>query len=89
MHNNKTLSFFPGIVLGFGFFAINTPVHASDGAGLFQQHCARCHQSAGKIRSTPEKIMELLNEKTIRQHRFSLDEATVQAIVDHIKQQQS
>lgn len=89
MHNNKTLSFFSSIVFGFGFFAITSSVQASDGASLFAQHCVRCHQSASTIKSTPEKITELLNGKTIRQHRFSLDKAAVRAIVDYIKQQKS
>ncbi|MDR9435792.1 MAG: cytochrome c [Thiohalophilus sp.] len=89
MNNNKTLSFLSSIVFGFGFFAINGSVHASDGASLFTQHCAQCHQSASRIKTAPEQIAKLLDGKTIRQHRFSLDEATVRAIVNHIKQQKS
>ncbi len=89
MHNYKTLSFFSSIVIGVGFFAINASVHASDGADLFQQHCAQCHQSASRIQSAPEQIVELLDGKTIRQHRFSLNESTVRAIVDYITQQKS
>ncbi|MDZ7804263.1 cytochrome c [Thiohalophilus sp.] len=89
MNNNKALSFFSGIVFGVGFFTINGSVHASDGAGLFQQHCAQCHRSASRIKSAPEQIAELLNGKTIRQHRFNLDEATVRVIVEYIKQQKS
>lgn len=89
MNNNKTLSFFSSMIFGIGFFAINSSVYASDGADLFQQHCVRCHQSASRIKAAPKQVKELLNGNTIRQHRFNLDEPTVQAIVDHIAQQKS
>lgn len=89
MNNNKALSFLSSIVFGFGFFAINSSVYAGDGASLFAQHCARCHQSASRIKTAPLQIAELLNGKTIRQHRFNLDETTVRAIVDYITQQKS
>jgi mono/diheme cytochrome c family protein len=62
---------------------------ADTGAALFQQHCSRCHQSATNINSPSDQINNLLKAGTIRQHRFTLDDSTIQNIVTYINQQRS
>ena len=87
MHILKSLTFFLLLFTEATLIFSSVPVNASEGDGLFQQHCSRCHKSAERITTMPDKIATLLNSGSIRQHRFSLDNKTLQLIVEYIKQQ--
>lgn len=87
--NNKVTSVISTIVFSLGLFLGHTPLYAGEGERLYQQHCSRCHQSASRLPVAPGKVADVLQSGTIRQHRFSLDDAALQSIVEYIKQQKS
>ncbi|TDY00067.1 c-type cytochrome [Thiohalophilus thiocyanatoxydans] len=87
--NNKVTSVILTIVFSLSLFLGYTPLYAGEGERLFQQHCSRCHQSASRLPVAPEKITDVLQSDTIKQHRFTLDEAALRSIVEYIKQQKS
>lgn len=89
MHNDRNLSVFGTILLGTSMILINQTASASEGASDFQQNCTRCHRSAAQFKTPPEQIDSLLKSGSIRQHRFNLDEKTIQDIIAYIKQQKS
>lgn len=89
MSENKT-----GIIVSILLFntmvLFNTPpAFASNGDKLFQQHCSRCHSSPERIKTPSNQINPVLKSETIRTHRFTLDEPTIQSIIEYIGKQQS
>jgi len=81
--NLPAMLFWPTVVLFTG------SAHAEISNNAFQQNCSRCHSSAANFKTPPEKIMTLLQSGSVRQHRFSLDEQTMQNIIRYIQQQES
>ncbi|MFN3545348.1 MAG: hydrogenase small subunit [Thiobacillus sp.] len=71
--------------------AATAPPPAADselrrGEAVYAQRCADCHGSQpSKLQTAPEQIPELLRAGTVRAHRFSLDEADLQSLVDYLK----
>ena len=89
MHNNKAFTVFTITLINAILLLITFPAHSAEGERLFQQYCSRCHQAAARIKSPPEQILTTLKTGGIRQHRFTLDEDNLQAIIDYIRQQKS
>ena len=58
----------------------------SSGKEIFSNNCSRCHRTANTLRTDVDKIAELLNSQTIRQHRFTLDETEMQALINYLQQ---
>jgi mono/diheme cytochrome c family protein len=65
---------------------ISSTANSADGDKLFQQYCARCHQTATAIKTMPDEIVNVFTSGAIRQHRFNLNDDTLEAIVSYIKQ---
>lgn len=67
---------------------ISLPAKASEGADAFQQNCSRCHNTADSFTTAHENIAAVLTSGSVRKHRFTLEDKTIQLIVSYIKQQQ-
>ena len=78
-----------GILFGVSLLLLAGSGTAEISNSVFEQHCSRCHASATQFKTPPEKIMTLLQSGSIRQHRYSLDEQTLQTIIRYIQQQKS
>jgi len=78
-----------GILFGAILLLLAGPGTAEISNSAFEQHCSRCHSSAAHFKTAPENITTILQSGSIRQHRFSLDEQTLQTIVRYIQQQKS
>jgi len=89
LNNKKALLIISSLLMNISILASSPLAQADTGADLFRQHCSRCHQSATNIHTAPDQISNILKAGTIRQHRFTLDDSTIQNIVFYIKQQQS
>lgn len=56
------------------------------GESVYAQSCADCHGSQpGGLKTAPEQISDLLRAGKVRAHRFSLDEADLQALAEYLK----
>lgn len=56
------------------------------GESVYAQRCAHCHGSQpGGLKTAPEQIPDLLRAGKVRAHRFSLDEADLQALAEYLK----
>jgi mono/diheme cytochrome c family protein len=86
MYNNKILAVYSTTILTTLLLLISFTANSAEGDKLFQQYCARCHQTATAIKTTPDVIVNVFTSGTIRQHRFNLDDDTLEAIVSYIKQ---
>ena len=86
MYKNKSLHVYSTTILTTLLLLISFTANSAEGDKLFQQYCARCHQTATAIKTSPDEIMPLLKSGTIRPHRFSIDDDTLEAIVSYIKQ---
>jgi cytochrome c5 len=89
MNNKKALLLYSVTMLSTTFTLASPPVFGIEGEKLFQQHCNRCHQSPTDIKIPPEQISSVLKTGNIRQHRFTLDDDSIQAIIDYIKQKRA
>lgn len=81
----KTQKHLLQLIIVLAALFISLPADADDGETLFQQHCIRCHLSAQRIKTSPDKIGDTLSSGKIRTHRFTLDDKTIQQIVDYIR----
>jgi len=89
LKNKKALLIISTLLMNISILAAIPLAQADTGADLFRQHCSRCHQSATNINAAPDQISNILKAGTIRQHRFTLDDNSIQNIVTYIKQQRS
>ncbi|MGD8783210.1 MAG: hypothetical protein PVF28_05030 [Thioalkalispiraceae bacterium] len=87
MRKNNTLVFLSLLLISNGIMGLSLPANASDGAKLFQQQCSRCHQSADRIKTPPDQVGAKMRSGGIRQHRFNLDDTSLDSIVEYLKQQ--
>ena len=56
------------------------------GAAVYDSHCATCHGSnPGRLKTPLGDVPALLQPGTIRAHRFSLEDADMQALLDYLK----
>ena len=56
------------------------------GAALFDSNCVRCHDGGpASLKTPPNDLSALLGDGKIRSHRFTLDAADMQALVDYLK----
>lgn len=56
------------------------------GAQVYDSQCVYCHDAdPAKLATPPEAVPELLRSGRIRSHRFTLEEADMQALVDYLK----
>lgn len=56
------------------------------GEAVYARTCAECHGSQpSRLKAAPEQIPDLLRAGKVRAHRFRLDEADLQALVDYLK----
>lgn len=86
MYKNKILHVYSTTFLTMLLMLISSTANGTEGDKLFQQYCARCHQTAAAIKTAPDKIVNVLTSGAIRQHRFNLNDDTLEAIVSYIKQ---
>ena len=57
------------------------------GAQVYDSQCVYCHDAdPAKLATSPEQVPVLLRSGKIRSHRFSLEEADLQALVDYLKE---
>lgn len=89
MDNNKALPYVSATLLTGSLIFPGSQALASGSDRLFEQHCSRCHRTATQFKTPPNEIASLLKAGTIRQHRFTLDDETIQTIVDYLQEQNS
>ncbi len=59
---------------------------AERGAALYDDHCVYCHDAdPAQLKTPPEAVPELLRSGRVRSHRFTLEEADMQALVEYLK----
>jgi hydrogenase small subunit len=57
------------------------------GAAVYDSNCVYCHDPRPATLKTPaDKVPDLLRSGTIRSHRFTLEDADMQALVDYLKE---
>ena len=57
------------------------------GAAVYDSNCVYCHDPHPATLKTPaDKVPDLLRSGTIRSHRFTLEDADMQALVDYLKE---
>lgn len=62
-------------------------VSADRGAAVFDSNCVRCHDAGpSSLKTRPEDVPTLLGDGKIRSHRFTLDDADTQALLDYLKE---
>lgn len=67
--------------------APNSATPAERGAAIYDNHCIYCHDTnAARLRTPPDQVPTLLRSGKIRSHRFALEEADMQALVDYLKE---
>lgn len=60
---------------------------ADRGAAVFDSNCIRCHDAGPRsLKTSPDDVSALLRDGKIRSHRFTLDDADTQALVNFLKQ---
>jgi mono/diheme cytochrome c family protein len=74
---------------GVALLAMMLPVPAAaqveSGRTLFQTHCARCHDGAAKLKTEPARLAALLRSGAVRQHRFTLTDSQLDALVQYLR----
>ena len=82
MNNNSAIMLSGVLLLSCSLGAAAT----AGGKEIFIEKCSRCHRTANTLRTDVNKIAALLNSQTIRQHRFTLDETKMQALINYLQQ---
>ncbi len=64
-----------------------TPTATSErGAAVYDSHCVYCHDAdPASLKTPPDDVPTLLRAGKIRSHRFTLEDADMQALVDYLK----
>lgn len=64
---------------------LSSACFADNGEALFASRCISCHKAGPTaFKSTPAAAQKLLSSSSIRQHRFSLSSAEIEAIAAYI-----
>jgi len=57
------------------------------GAAVYDTHCVYCHDAdPSRLETAPDAVPAFLRAGKIRSHRFTLDNADLQALVDYLKE---
>ena len=60
---------------------------AQRGAAVYDSHCVYCHDAdPASLKTPPVDVPALLRSGNIRSHRFTLEDADMQALVDYLKE---
>lgn len=60
---------------------------AEDGRAVYEGNCVYCHSDNPASLETPaEQVPDLLRSGEVRSHRFTLEDADMQALVDYLKE---
>lgn len=70
---------------------INAPAAAASakqrGAAVYDGNCIYCHDAdPAKLATPPDEVPALLRSGSVRAHRFSLDDADMQALLEYLKE---
>ena len=64
-----------------------TETSAQRGAAVYDSKCATCHGSSPtSLKTRPDEVPALLRSGKIRSHRFSLEDADMQTLLDYLKE---
>ena len=56
------------------------------GATVYDTHCMSCHGAdPARLNTPPEEVPALLRSGKVRAHRFALDDAAMQALLDYLR----
>ncbi len=60
---------------------------ANRGAAVYDSNCVYCHDTnPASLKTPPEEVPALLRTGKVRSHRFTLEDADMQALVDYLKE---
>lgn len=61
---------------------------ADRGKAVFDSNCVRCHDAGPRsLKTPPDDVPTLLRSGNIRSHRFTLEDADMQALLDYLKEE--
>jgi len=62
---------------------------ANRGAAVYDSNCVYCHDTnPASLKTPPEEVPAFLRAGKVRSHRFTLEDADMQALVDYLKEAQ-
>jgi len=56
------------------------------GAAVYDSRCATCHTNPASLETPPGEVPALLRSGKVRSHRFSLEDADMQALLEYLKE---
>ena len=66
---------------------LDVNVAGAQGKDIYDSHCVYCHSDdPNSLRTATEQIPAKLNRDAVRAHRFELDEASIRALQDYIRE---